>query len=46
LRCDSGQGDKEANVNDLVNLDCFAQVVQLAMDDLLPEIKLYCAAYE
>jgi hypothetical protein len=37
--------DKDTNVNALVNFDCFAQVVQLAMDDLLREINPYFAAY-
>ncbi len=36
---------KDANVNALVNLDCFAQMVPLAADDLLREIKPYFAAY-
>jgi hypothetical protein len=36
---------KDANVNALVNLDCFAQVVPLAMDDLLREIRPYFTAY-
>ncbi len=36
---------KDANVNALVNLDCFAQMVPLAADDLLREIKPYFSAY-
>jgi len=36
---------KIANVNTLVDLDGFAQVVPLAMDDLLREIKPSFAAY-
>jgi hypothetical protein len=32
-------------VNALVSLDCFAQVIQLVMDDLLREIKPYFGAY-
>ncbi len=31
----AGTVKKDANVNALVNFDCFAQVVQFAMDDLL-----------
>jgi hypothetical protein len=40
-----GTVKKDANVKALVNFDCFAQVVQFAMDDLLREIKPYFAAY-
>ena len=36
---------KDANVNALVNLDCFAQMVPLAADDLLREIKPHFVAY-
>jgi hypothetical protein len=36
---------KDANVNALVSLDCFAQMVPLAADDLLREIKPYFSAY-
>jgi hypothetical protein len=36
---------KDANVNALVNLDCFAQMVPLAADDVLREIKPYFSAY-
>jgi len=36
---------KDANVNALVNLDCFAQMVPLAADDLLREIKPYFSAF-
>jgi hypothetical protein len=41
----AGTAKKEANVNSLVNFDCFSQVVQLAMDDLLREIKPYVGSY-
>lgn len=36
---------KDANVNALVNLDCFAQMVPLAAEDVLREIKPYFSAY-
>lgn len=36
---------KDANVNALVNLDCFATLVPLAADDMLREIRPYFAAY-
>lgn len=36
---------KDANVNALVNLDCFATMVPLAADDTLREIRPYFAAY-
>ncbi len=36
---------KDANVNALVNLDCFAQMVPLAAEGVLREIKPYFAAY-
>jgi hypothetical protein len=36
---------KDANVNALVNLDCFAQMVPLAADEVLREIKPYFEAY-
>ena len=36
---------KDANVNALVNLDCFAQMVPLAAEDTLKEIKAYFSAY-
>ena len=36
---------KDANVNALVNLDCFAQMVPLAEDDLIREIKPHFVAY-
>jgi hypothetical protein len=36
---------KDANVNALVNLDCFAQMVPLAADDVLRELKAYFSAY-
>jgi hypothetical protein len=36
---------KDANVNALVNLDCFAQMVPLAADDVLHGIKPYFSAY-
>ena len=36
---------KDANVNALVNLDCFAQMVPLAAEDTLNEIRPYFAAY-
>lgn len=36
---------KDANVNALVNLDCFAQMVPLAADEVLREIKAYFSAY-
>jgi len=37
--------NKDANVNSLVNLDCFAQMVPLVAEDALREIKPYFAAY-
>ncbi len=36
---------KDANVNALVNLDCFAQMVPLAAEDTLNEIRPYFEAY-
>jgi hypothetical protein len=36
---------KDANVNALVNLDCFAQMIPLAADDVLRQIKPYFSAY-
>jgi len=47
VRCvaSAGTAKREANVNALVNLDCFVRVVQLAMNDLLRESKPYFAAY-
>ncbi len=36
---------KDANVNALVNLDCFATMVPLAAEDTLREIRPYFAAY-
>lgn len=36
---------KDANVNALVNLDCFATMVPLAADDTLREIRPYFAPY-
>lgn len=36
---------KDANVNALVNLDCFATMVPLAADDALREIRPYFSAY-
>lgn len=36
---------KDANVNALVNLDCFAQMVPIAADDVLRGIKPYFSAY-
>jgi len=36
---------KDANVNALVNLDCFAQMVPLAAEDTLKAIKPYFSAY-
>jgi hypothetical protein len=36
---------KDANVNALVNLDCFATMVPLAADETLREIRPYFAAY-
>lgn len=36
---------KDANVNALVNLDCFAQMVPLVAEDVLHTIKAYFSAY-
>ncbi|TAN41149.1 MAG: hypothetical protein EPN25_05440 [Nitrospirae bacterium] len=36
---------KDANANALVNLDCFASMVPLAVDDILTELKQYFSAY-
>jgi len=36
---------KDANVNALVNLDCFAKLIPLAAEEMLKEIKPYFAAY-
>jgi hypothetical protein len=36
---------KDANVNALVNLDCFATLVPLAADDTLREIRPYFSDY-
>ncbi len=36
---------KDANVNALVNLDCFAQMVPLAADEVLRELRPYFEAY-
>ncbi|MHB8881402.1 MAG: DUF6901 family protein [Thermodesulfovibrionales bacterium] len=36
---------KDANANALVNLDCFASMVPLAVDDILAELKQYFTAY-
>jgi hypothetical protein len=36
---------KDANVNALVNLDCFAQMVPIAAEEILGEIKAYFSAY-
>jgi len=36
---------KDASINALVNLDCFAQMVPLAADEILGELKPYFSAY-
>jgi hypothetical protein len=36
---------KDASLNALVNLDCFAEMIPLAADDMLAEIEGYFAAY-
>ncbi len=36
---------KDANVNALVNLDCFATMVPLAAEETLNEIKSYFSAH-
>ena len=36
---------KDANVNALVNLDCFASMLPLAADETLQEVKSYFSAY-
>jgi hypothetical protein len=41
----SAAAKKDANVNALVNLDCFATMVPLAAEDTLREIRPYFAAY-
>ena len=38
-------GRKDANVNALVNLDCFAKMVPFAVEDLLAEMEGYFAAH-
>ncbi len=37
--------NKDANVNALVNLDCFATAIPMTAEDMLNEIKNYFTAY-